>query len=262
LFNTIKYKDANVVYSQSGGGQTLVLLHGFLEDKSMWADCADELRSDFCVIAPDLLGLGETGNVGYVHSMEEMADAVYAVLEEEEVGNCTVVGHSMGGYVALALAEKYPEKVSALVLFHSTAYADSEERKKDRERVISLVQRSKSVYIKTVIPSLFADEWRKNSKTEIQDLIETANGYSNQGIIANIRGMMDRKSRAHVMADGNFAKLIIHGALDPIISTSDMETLADLNSNISLCVIKGVAHMGHFEAKDEVLSILKNFCKK
>lgn len=251
-----------MVYSQTGSGQTLVLLHGFLEDKSMWNDFVAELSTEFRVITPDLLGQGETGNLGYVHSMEDMAASVCAILDKEEIKRFTVVGHSMGGYVALALAEIRPESLSGLVLFHSTCYADSEERKKDRERVIGLVQRAKSVYTKTVIPSLFSDEWRVKLKIEIQRLIDVANSYSDQGITANIRGMMDRKDRSQILKEGGFPKLIVHGALDSVISTSDIEKQAALNDNIKLQKIEDIGHMGHLEARDKTLAILKEFCQK
>ena len=250
-----------MVYSQTGSGQTLVLLHGFLEDRSMWTEFVSELQHDFNIITPDLLGQGETGNIGYVHSMEEMANAVSEVLNAENINKYTVVGHSMGGYVALALAELNPEKVSGLVLLHSTANADSDERKKDRERVIDLVKRNKAVYIKTVIPSLFADGWRIKLKSGIQALIETAYSYSDQGIIANIRGMMDRKSRSNVLASDEFPSLIIHGELDPIIPTSDIKALANSNENVSLVILAGVGHMGHLEATDKCLKAITSFCK-
>lgn len=261
LTNTIKYKGADVVYSQIGSGQTVVLLHGFLEDKTMWNEFATELGHEFSVIAPDLLGQGKTGNIGYLHSMEDMAEAVSMILTKEGVTEFKVVGHSMGGYVALALAERCPEKITGLVLFHSSSLADSMERKKDRERVIGLVQRSKRVYTKTVIPSLFADEWRIKLKNEIQKLIDTANSYSDQGIIANIRGMMDRKDRSHVLKNGEFPKMILHGNLDSVISTTDIQKQAELNSNIKLHQIDDIGHMGHLEAPDETLGILKKFCR-
>ena len=261
LPNTIKYKGANVVYSQTGSGQTLVFLHGFLEDKSMWNDFAVELSSEFNVITPDLLGQGESDSLGYVHQMEEMATSVLAILKQENIKECTVIGHSMGGYVALALAEMKPEIVSGLVLFHSTAKADSVDRLNDRERVISLVKRGKSVYIKAVVPSLFAAEARVKLKAEIQGLIDTATKYTNQGIIANIRGMMDRKDRSFVLKNGNFPKLIIHGELDSVISTSEIEEQSKLNRNITLKKFSTVGHMGHLEAKNECLAELKSFCK-
>ena len=258
---TVKYRGVEVVYSQHGGGDILVLLHGFLEDRSMWADFVKTFSLQFRVISVDLLGQGESGCSGYVHSMHDHAQAVNAVLEAEEVDNFHVIGHSMGGYVALELASAYPEKIKTLTLFHSTAFADSEERKKDRVRVIALAHRNKEVYIKTVIPSLFAEETREMLRSEINELVETAIGFSEQGIIANIRGMMERSSLEHVLQNATFPKLIIHGSLDPVIKTEDIQALAKLNENVSLAQINGIGHMGYLEAPEKCLEILMDFCK-
>ncbi len=260
LTKTIKYKGADVVYSQSGSGQTILLLHGFLEDRHMWDELAANLEGEFNIVRLDLLGQGESGNIGYVHSIEEQAEVAMAVLQDLEVTTCVVVGHSMGGYIALAFAEKYADKVKGVILLHSTAYPDSDERKKDRERVIDLVQRNKQVYTKTVIPSLFSETFRKANAEQIQNLIDIANSYSTQGIIANIRGMMDRVDRADVLKKGNYPKLIIHGTQDPIISASDMEALASLNDNCRLEVIQAIGHMGHLEATTTTQKLIRDFC--
>lgn len=250
-----------MVYSQIGSGQTLVLLHGFLEDRSMWNDYAEKLSSNFKVISIDLLGQGETGNVGYVHSMEEHAAAVALVLFTENTDTCTVIGHSMGGYVALSLAEKHPQLLDGLILFHSTAYPDSEEKKKDRLRVIELAQRNKKIYIQAVIPSLFAEKTRDAHKQEIDHLITVATAFTLQGIIANIRGMMERADRSDVLKNGSFRKLIIHGELDSVISLSDVKQLAELSNSISLEVVSQIGHMGHLEAPEKCLALISDFCK-
>src|SRR5690606_21442457 len=107
IFN---YKDIPVFYSDEGQGQVILLLHGFLENSSMWKDIAPELAKNHRVVAIDLLGHGQTGCLGYIHSMELMAEVVEAVLNHLKIETYTVIGHSMGGYVALALAEKRSKK--------------------------------------------------------------------------------------------------------------------------------------------------------
>ena len=250
-----------MVYSHIGSGQPVVLLHGFLEDRSMWVNYAAKLSSEFKVISIDLLGQGESGSTGYIHSMEEQAAAVATVLFTENVERCNVIGHSMGGYVALALAEKQPDLVGGVTLFHSTAFPDAEERKKDRERVIGLVQRGKRIYINAVIPSLFAENLRDDLKEEIEQLMEIANGFSDQGIIANIRGMMERENRTEVLKSGVFKKMIVQGELDTVISIDDAKNMAALNRNIQLEIVKNVSHMGHLEASEKCFQLIANFCK-
>lgn len=258
---TIDYKGVAVVYAQIGSGQPVVLLHGFLEERSMWNNYAAELGLEFNVISIDLLGQGQSGSTGYIHSMEEQAAAVTAVLVAEDVDRCTIIGHSMGGYVALALAEKQPNLVGGLVLFHSTAFADSEARKNDRERVIGLVQRGKRIYINAVIPSLFAEELRHSLSAEIEQLIAIAHGFSNRGIIANIRGMMERPDQTEVLKNGAFRKMIVHGELDSVIPTDDVLRLAALTHNIQLEIIDNIGHMGHLEASEKCLKLIIDFCK-
>jgi pimeloyl-ACP methyl ester carboxylesterase len=261
LRKTIEYKGVEVVYSHIGVGQPVVLLHGFLEERGMWSDYAQKLSSAFEVISIDLLGQGESGNVGYAHSMEEHAAAVATVLFTENVDKCTVIGHSMGGYVALALAEKQPDLIAGLALFHSSTYPDSEDKKKDRERVIGLVQRNKGVYVNAAIPSLFAEHSRKNLNDEIQALIDIANDFSDQGIIANIRGMKDRKDRTKILKNGKFRKLIIHGELDSVISTDDVKKIAALSDDIRLEIVPNIGHMGHLEAPEECFELIADFCR-
>jgi pimeloyl-ACP methyl ester carboxylesterase len=250
-----------VVYSHIGSGQPVVLLHGFLEERSMWNNYAEQLSSEFEVISIDLLGQGESGSTGYIHSMEEQAAAVAAVLLTENMERCNVIGHSMGGYVALALAEKQPDLVGGVTLFHSTAFPDTEERKKNRERVIGLVQRGKRIYINAVIPSLFAENLRDDLKEEIEQLMKIANGFSDQGIIANIRGMMERKNRTEELKSGVFKKMIVQGELDTVISIDDAKNMAALNSNIQLEVVENISHMGHLEAPEKCFELIYNFCK-
>ncbi len=137
-----EFKKIKVHYTDTGQGRVIVMLHGFLGSHEVWAEFIKKLSKSYRVIAIDLPGHGQTPAIGYYHSMELLAQSVKAVLNKAGVRRYIIVGHSMGGYTALAFAELYPENVSGLCLFHSTAYADSEEKKKDRDRVIRLVKNS------------------------------------------------------------------------------------------------------------------------
>ena len=256
---TAKFRGLEVVYSQTGGGQTLVLLHGFLEERGMWLQMVPELSKSHNVIAIDLLGQGETGCLGYVHSIKEQADAVAEVLKKEKVESCSLIGHSMGGYVALELAKADTFKIEKLVMLHSTALPDSEQRKAERERVIELARKNKEVYVKAVIPSLFAQNTRQEFADEISVLAEIANQFPLQGIIANIKGMKERHGYVDVLANSQFPKLVIHGEKDPIISVCDIQTQIESAKNAELKIIPNIGHMGHIEAPNECLKIIQNF---
>ena len=132
------------------------MLHGFLGSHEVWSGFIKKLSKKFRVIAIDLPGHGETPAIGYYHSVELLAQSVKAVLDTAGVRRYVIAGHSMGGYTALAFAELYSENVSGLCLFNSTSHADSEEKKKEREKVIQLVKREHKHYVAEVITSLFA----------------------------------------------------------------------------------------------------------
>jgi pimeloyl-ACP methyl ester carboxylesterase len=125
----LQYKDVNIFYTEEGKGSAVVLLHGFLENSSMWLPFIPELLKNNRVICIDLLGHGNTECLGYVHTMELMADAVEAVLNHIKIRRCFLIGHSMGGYVALAFAEKNPNALKGLCLMNSTANEDTPEKK-------------------------------------------------------------------------------------------------------------------------------------
>ena len=137
-----QFKNTQISYSDTGKGNAIVLLHGFLENKEMWDFYIPEFAKRNRVIAIDLLGHGKSECLGYVHTMEDHADAVHAVLSELRIRKAIFVGHSMGGYVSLAFAELYPENIKGLVLLNSTARADNEERKINRDRAVKAVKQS------------------------------------------------------------------------------------------------------------------------
>lgn len=260
MAKSVIYKETDVFYSQQGRGQTVVLLHGFLEERSMWDRIAKRLEKDFNVICIDLLGHGETGCIGYVHSMEDHAEAIQQILKKEQINSCIVLGHSMGGYIALAFAEEFPALVNGLVLFHSSALPDSAAKKKERERIIKIVQHDQSIFIRTAIPSLFPENTIAKYKNEIDATIEMAEGFPKQGIIANVRGIMERKDRTEVLKNGNFKKMMIHGTEDPIISNETVELQAGSSPEIRLEILDGIGHMGHIEAPLQCERIIADFC--
>ncbi len=137
---TTIYKNTKITYTDQGKGTAVVLLHGFYENKEMWNAFVPEFSKKHRIITIDLLGHGQTECLGYVHSMEDQADMVHHVLHELKIRKAVLVGHSMGGYIALAFAELYPDAMKGLVLLNSTSRADSDERKANRDRAIIAVK--------------------------------------------------------------------------------------------------------------------------
>lgn len=257
----IQFKGIDVYFSDQGKGSAVVLLHGFLEASWMWEALLPELAHSHRVICIDLLGHGQTDCLGYVHSMDEMAEAVEAVLKHLKLRKVILVGHSMGGYVALALAEVNPDIVKSLVLYQSTARADSEEKKKDRNRVIKIAKSNSKSFVKKSIPMLFRPVNRTKFKSEISELKEKASQTSTCGIIAALAGMRDRPNREILLKSPPYPVHIIAGDKDPRISYKESCELADISEFVKLHTIKGSGHMSYIEAPNQTLEIFNTVLK-
>lgn len=259
---TALFRNSTVFFTVQGSGPPLVLLHGFLEDSTIFNALAEALSDRFTAICIDLPGHGQSGTLGYVHTMDDMAEAVKAVLDELHVERCVMVGHSMGGYVTLTFAEHHPAKLNGLGLFHSTATADSEAKKTDRQRAIDLVMRNAATFVAAAIPGLFAEGAKAHLHEEIEALTLRAQTFSSQGIVAIIRGMMQRPDRTAMLFASDIPTLFIHGTEDPVIPTDSIRQQAAMVSNGTLVELEGVGHMGYLEAPDLCLSAIRTFAQR
>lgn len=252
------YRQLPVHYLRCGSGTPVVLLHGFLGSAEMWNAYLQELGRSHLVLAPDLLGHGKTPCLGYVHSMEEMAEAVLAVMDQEGVDQAAVIGHSMGGYVALALAENSPKCVSRYGLFHSTAKPDSDEKKKDRDRAIAVVKRGVRAYIRTAVPGLFNPGRTELLVDEIEGYTAQALKTSAQGVIAALEGMKIRPDRERLLHTGQHPVLLISGTHDPVLTPERMG-----NQHLAPKVVRylelPVGHMGFLEDPEACYQAIKGF---
>lgn len=254
------YKNITLSFSDQGKGTAIILLHGFLENSNMWNALIPELSKKNRAICIDLLGHGKTDSLSYVHTMEDMADAVHHVVHELKLRKVVLAGHSMGGYVALAFAELYPEMVKGLVLINSTSKEDSKERKSNRERAILAVKQNYKAAISMSIANLFSDENRMKLTSEIEWAKKEALKTSLQGIIAAQEGMKARKDREILLHTTLFPKTLILGKKDPVLNYEDNKTQIE-NTNVELVTFDD-GHMSHFENKDELENVLINFLKR
>lgn len=254
------YKNTEVAYTDSGKGTVVVLLHGFLENQRMWQDFSAEFSKKYRVITLDLLGHGATGCLGYIHEMEDQADLVHDLLAHLRIRKAVFAGHSMGGYVALAFAEMYPDFVKGLVLLNSTSLADSEERKINRNRAIAAVKKDYTSFVRLSIANLFSEENRNRLTDEIENVKLEALKTPLQGIVAALEGMKIRKDREVLLHFGPYPKLLVLGEKDPVLNIA--ENLAQVeNTNAELVVLSG-GHMSHIENRNETLDALSAFLKK
>jgi len=260
MMKSILYKNTKISYTDSGEGNAIVFLHGFLENKTMWDIYVSELSKKKRIIAIDLLGHGETESLGYVQTMEENADVVNEVLSKLKIRKAILVGHSMGGYVSLAFAELYPEKMKGLVLLNSTSKEDSPERKKNRDRAIKAVKKDYETFIRLSIANLFSEENREILINEIEAVKIQALKTPLQGIVASLEGMKIRKDREFLLHTTSFPKLLIVGKKDPVLNYD--ENLEQIkNTDVKLVTFPD-GHMSSIENREELLTVLIDFFKR
>ena len=257
---TILYKNTKISYSDTGKGTAVVLLHGFLENSTMWDFYVSDFAQKNRIITIDLLGHGQTECLGYIHTMEDMADAVYAVLHELKIRKAIFVGHSMGGYVSLAFAEIYPEFIKGLVLLNSTTYADDHERKINRNRAIKMAHKEYAALVQISIANLFSIDNREQLTTEIEQTKQEALKTPLQGYIAAQEGMKVRKNKEQLLHLTSYPKLLILGKKDGVLNYDDNIKQVE-GTNVQLVSFPD-GHMSHIENKEALTTILSDFIKK
>lgn len=256
---TFTYKNINISFTDTGKGSAVILLHGFLENSTMWDTIVSTLSKKNRIITIDLLGHGKTDNFSYVHTMSDQAEMVKAVLNHLRLRKYVLIGHSLGGYIALAFAELFPENIKKLCLLNSTALPDSKERQLNRDRAIKLVKKNAAIFVGMAIPNLFTEKSRLKFKGEIIFVKKEALKTSTQGIIASLEGMRIRKDRTFVLQNNTFKKLFILGKKDPLLNRND---LLEQVKNTDVEVIEfSNGHMSHIENLTELIVVLREFVK-
>lgn len=252
----------SVFYEIGGSGHVVVLLHGFLENMTVWNTFALSLQSNFKTICIDLPGFGKSSVFSEKHDMDFMAEVVNSVLEKEGVQQCNLVGHSMGGYVSLSFAKLYPEKVKSLCLFHSQALADSDEAKQNRNRTIELVKKQKDSFIKEFVPLLFAEQNVLKHRQEIKKLTAMCKHERLDGITAALAGMRDRQDSSEVLKKAEFPVYFIVGKDDSRIPIDVVLPQLKLPSNSEAIILSDCGHIGFIEKPEETLKGLTAFLLK
>lgn len=253
----LEYKDTPIYYTDEGKGAAVVLLHGFLENSSMWTDVKQNLIKRNRVICIDLLGHGQSGCLGYIHTMELMAETVNMVLKHLKIRRSTFVGHSMGGYVALAFAEKYPDNVKGLCLANSTTRPDDALRRANRDRAIQAIKTNHKAFIRMAISNLFRPKNRKQFAEEIKQLKKEALKTPVQGIIAALEGMKIRADREALLYFGPYKKLMLIGKRDPVLNYEELRSQTE-GANVQVVEFQD-GHMSFIEHKAEFSKEIMHF---
>lgn len=236
-----------------------MLVHGFGEDGTIWDKQVDALKDNYQFIVPDLPGSGKSEMIDDM-SMEGMAEVLKTIINTETSAAIPVIGHSMGGYTTLALVEKYPESVSAFGLFHSSAFADSEEKKATRRKGIEFIkQHGAYEFLKTATPNLFSPNSKEKFPNSIEEIIEAGKNFKPEALIAYYEGMMQRPDRTHILKQTEVPVLFIMGQYDAAVPMEDTLKQCHLPARAHIHILQHSGHMGMIEEAEKTNAILESF---
>jgi len=250
----------NLFFTDKGSGTPVVLLHGFCESHTIWNELSEELSASFRILCPDLPGFGQSNSLNDV-SLEEVASTLNYWLGELNIERCILIGHSLGGYVTLAFAETFPEKLIGFGLFHSTCYSDTPEKKETRNKVITFLQtHGVKEFTDTFVPGLFYNK-SENVQESIDKLVKEAGTCNQETLISYTRAMRDRTDRCHVI-NSKMPVLFIAGDKDGAVTIDQSrKQTKDLNPEF-VHILPETGHMGMFERKAETTRMVADFLKK
>lgn len=248
----ITYQSSQIFYRTAGKGKPVVLIHGFAEDGDVWKNQVEFLKDHFYLIIPDLPGSGQSELTNDM-SIEGMAEVIRYILLKEKTETCSMVGHSMGGYITLAFAEKYPEVLTSAGLVHSSAFADSEEKKANRLKSIEFVKKNGAYeFLKAVIYDLFSETWAAANPEIVERQIEKSKNFTEEAIIAYYQAIVKRPDRTNVLK--NFSKPILYiiGEQDKAVPFEQSMQQCYLPNIAYVHILRNTAHMGMFEEADKL----------
>lgn len=236
-----------------------MLLHGFGEDSTIWDAQATFLQDKYFLIIPDLPGTAKSELLKKENiSMTDYAEVIKAILVAEKISVVTMIGHSMGGYITLAFAEKYPEMLKAFGLVHSGAYADDEEKIKTRKKSIAFIKEHGSgAFLQTAVPGLFFDQ--DKSKLDIDKLVAKGSTISQEALIQYYTTMIERPDRTAVLKSFPQPILFIIGEHDKAIPFKHSLQQSHLPAHAYINILRNSAHMGMKEEPERANEILAQF---
>ncbi len=248
-----------IFFTDQGRGPAAVLIHGFPFDHRIWRGFAQRLSARCRVITIDLPGFGQSPLDPMTFSIDDIGIMVSEWLQARNYGPVTLVGHSLGGYVALSVAAHHPELLSALVLFHSTAYADSSEKKASRDKALTFIeQHGVSAFTSNFITPLFVEPRHPS----IGDVRSIASDAREETVKGYLKAMRDRQDRTELLSVFPKPVQFIAGAKDRGITPESIREQAALTGASDVRILHEVAHMGMFEAESETVEILSGFIEK
>ena len=249
----IKVNDIELAYTRRGKGTPLVLLHGYPLDHLLWEDVAPLLEDTFDLILPDLRGFGESTTVGSPYTMDDYASDVAGLLDQLGIQKAAIAGHSMGGYVALAFARLYPERISGLGLVSSQVLADPPDRKDGRYKSAAEVsEKGIGGVVETMAPKFTSDERLQAFARDAMERQQPA------AFIGALKAMAERMDSTPLLPSFKFPVVIIHGKADALIPIDRAREVKNAVPQAHLVELESAGHIPMLEAKEETARALKN----
>ena len=240
--DTVAVNGINLAYTRLGKGTPLMLVHGFPLDSSSWNELIPYLKDHFDLILPDLRGFGKSTTVEAPYTLSDMADDLAGLLDHLGVEKTALAGHSMGGYISLAFAKKYPQRVSGLGLVASQAAADAPEGKERRYKTAAdVAEKGVGVVVEAMTPKLSADV---RVQGFVRGVIER---QSKQAVIGALKAMAVREDSLQILSSFDFPLVLIHGDTDQLIPLERAKEIKSANPSARLLELKGAGHMPMME---------------
>lgn len=251
---------ATLFYRDEGKGLPVVLIHGFAEDSALWDKLVEPLTGKMRFVIPDLPGCGRSSALAEETSMEELAEYIRQLLDHEKIDRCVIVAHSMGGYASLAFAEKYPERLSGLGLFHSTSYPDSEEKKATRRKGIEFIRKNgAALFIRQSTPNLFSTDTRSAHPEIVEEMIRRYSGFSSDSLIYYYEAMIRRPDRTAVLKKLNHPVLFVIGIHDQAVLPEHALQQSHIPALSHVHILERSAHLGMLEETERSIEIMHSF---
>ena len=243
-------------FKSKGDGLPLILIHGFCESSWIWDSFTNKIADGFKVIAVDLPGFGASTLPKSHFSIKEIAQSLNQWVVSEGFNTAILIGHSLGGYVALSMMDQNPELYAGLGLFHSTSRPDTPVKRENRDKVITFVkEHGVSKFIDSFVPGLYHLKDHKS----LPFAYKIASKTMEPTFLAYTEAMRDRPSSEQVLVNAKVPILIIAGQHDPVIEVATLVEQARLNSSIIFYILPNVGHMGLLEAEKEAAQVVNDF---
>jgi len=251
-----------IYYEKSGKGFPVILIHGFPNDHTTWDNIIPELQKKYKLLLPDLPGFGKSDLITTHLGMEDMACMIKDILDQEQIKRAIFVGHSMGGYVAMNFAKLFPEMIAGMSLVHSSASSDNEEKRKNREKAIVLMQKGdleKKAFLRGMAQNLFSADFKKSHPEIVQSIIDNGTKVSASALSTAYNAIKNRQDKTDVLQIAGFPLQWIIGNEDTATSMTEMLQQAHIAKVNDVVIYESCGHMSMLENPEKLIADLIRF---